>query len=500
MRCRGCEPLEARRLLTAVLDSSGHLEIHGSTGNDFVGLKVQSSKLRVGITAEPLFLFSAASVRSISIDLDRGDDYLSVDPGVGSVYVLGGLGNDGIFTGDGNDTITSGGGRDYVKGGAGDDRIDGGPTADLLEGDDGNDRIYGGDANDNIYGLAGVDRIFGGADNDYLVGGSSNDKLYGDDGSDTLLGGNQSDLLIGGVGDDEIHGNDGNDTLIGEANNDTLFGDKNDDQLVGDAGEDWLNGGNGNDTLAGVNDNDTLHGNADNDSLEGGDGDDNLRGDAGLDTLSGGDGLDGLFGGLDADTLAGNGGADRLLQRESRSDDTLINRADADVVILFVDDDQSWTDSEIDEIDVGLKWIHQRTHNTKFFKRASGSDIAILRVFDLGPDTLAQNLGDGRIEIADLTFELDEAGSTIAHELAHNWDTNDENPTFGDFIEISRWRRRVGRWTYDPDADFANDYGRTNPYEDFATSFEVYFDQSKGPALWQSKWNYMNTFITSMSE
>ena len=37
-----------------------------------------------------------------------------------------------------------------------------------------------------------------------------------------------------------------------------------------------------------------------------------------------------------------------------------------------------------------------------------------------------------------------------------------------------------GKWVYDPAAEFARDYGKTNPYEDFATAFEAYFQLKTG--------------------
>jgi hypothetical protein len=41
-------------------------------------------------------------------------------------------------------------------------------------------------------------------------------------------------------------------------------------------------------------------------------------------------------------------------------------------------------------------------------------------------------------------------------------------------------RGRVGNWYYLADSDFARFYGRSNPLEDFATSFAAYFTDSIG--------------------
>lgn len=504
--------LEDRRLLAATLGGDGTLTITGTAGADAIGVRVVAATLRVDINGA-LSKFSAAAVTFITVDLLDGADVFAAGVAT-NIYVLGGLGDDTITTSLGNDTITSGGGRDLIDGGWGDDRLNGGPTADRVFGNDGADRLYGGDANDYIEGGAGVDRLFAESGNDYLVGGSSNDKLYGDAGNDTMFGNNQNDLLSGGDGDDEIHGGDGADTLNGQAGDDDLYGEKDNDVAFGDDGLNFIDGGNGsdsltggaqsdgitggdgNDTLVGLGARDTLWGDGNNDLLDGNDGDDQLSGGAGNDSLRGGAGADGLLGGIDTDTLTGDAGADRFLLRTG---DGVSDFASIDAKIIIKDGDRVWADSEILDTDDGLRMIQQRTGNTKLLKLSGGGEVTIRRVVDLGATTLAINYGDGTIEIADLTFDDDDAPATIIHELGHNWDTDDENPTARDFFELSRWRDVRGGWTHDPDAVFASDYGETNPYEDFATSFEVYFSKTRPVSQWQVKWNYMDGFLDSMS-
>lgn len=492
-------PLESRRLLSVNLSPSGDLSIVATSGDDVVGLAVAGTtpSLRVNLNGS-VSKFSPASVTTISIDLGDGNDRLDIGGGVGRIYCLGGLGNDTINGGAGNDTITAGGGRDSVNGGVGDDRLDGGPTADTVIGGDGADRIYGSDANDYLEGDAGVDRLFGGFGNDNLVGGSSNDKLYGDDGDDTLAGGNQNDSLTGGAGNDLIFGNDGLDTLDGQSGDDSLFGQGDADSLIGDTGIDSLDGGGGNDTLLGGAQGDSLFGNDGDDSLDGGDQADTLRGNKGNDTLLGGNSNDDLFGGSGADVMNGNGGADRMYQRNDSA--TVVNRTADDAVVKFVDQDVVWSDAEIEKVDVGLTWLANRTNNTKFLKRFDGKDVAILRVADLGENILADNIGDGRIRFADLGFTDDRPDATIVHEMGHNWDTVEENPGIKAFFDLSAWRHTSAGWVYkNLDAVFASDYGKTNPYEDFATSFEVYYSQTKPASQWQAKWDYMDGFYNSMT-
>jgi Ca2+-binding RTX toxin-like protein len=511
------ENLEGRLLLDAVLEPGGILRVTGTSDADVIALAIKGTvpKIQVAI-GDSIARFNPANVTSIQIDLKEGDDRLDIGKGVGGVYVLGGLGNDTIFGGAAADTLVSGGGKDVVFGGAGDDRIDGGPTADRLFGEDGNDRIYGGESNDHMEGGGNIDRLYGEVGNDVMAGGSSNDKLYGNEGEDTLLGMGQNDLLNGGEDDDIILGGDGNDTINGTDGDDTLDGEKENDAVFGDNGFDTLTGGNGIDVLHGGDENDVLHGadgddqlfgDAGNDSEYGENGRDLVSGDDGADSLSGGTaedsinggaGEDALFGGVDADTLAGNADADRFY---SYDDDTHADPASDDALMGFKDGDVKWTEEEIWQLDKGFAMLQARTNNTRLLKFSLGDTIVFRRFADLGADTLALNTGDGNLDFADLAFTEPTLAPhvTAIHELGHNWDESDENPTFGDFVEISHWRRVGSEWTFTPGTEFARDYGQTNPVEDFATSLEVYFSKSKPASQWQAKWNYIDGWLDSMS-
>jgi Ca2+-binding RTX toxin-like protein len=511
----GCESLEQRTLLSATLEGSGALKITATAGADLVGLRIDNlTSLRVDINTT-FKKFSLAAVKSISIDLGDGNDQLYVGSGVGPIYCLGGLGNDTIVGGDASDTITAGGGKDSVNGGGGDDRIDGGPTADRIDGGDGADRLYGSDANDALTGGAGVDRLFGGNGNDVLAGGSSNDKLYGDAGDDTLAGNNQNDLLTGGIGNDVIVGGDGDDTLIGQEGNDLLQGQLGNDVAFGDAGADSILDGAGNDSLTGGDDDDSISGSAGNDtlrgnggddwleggdntdSLDGADGADSLSGGAGHDQLLGGAGNDALLGGRDEDTLTGGEGSDRFL---ARIKDTPTDRTAADALLNFNDGNLIWTDDEIWKMDVGLAWLQKRTGSVKILKLSNGKDITVERNNDVGIDILGDNRGDGIIDIADLAFTTPELPPAVVmvHEIGHNWDTDDENPTDHTFFDLSRWRGDDPNWTYDSHAQFPRDYGRTNPYEDFAVCLEEYYDGFTPKSLWLAKWNWMENWLNTM--
>jgi len=511
------EVLERRLLLDAVLDPGGILRITGTADADVIALAIKGSvpKIQVAIGSS-IARFNPANVTSIQIDLKEGDDRLDIGKGIGGVYVLGGLGNDTIIGGAGADTLVSGGGKDLVFGGLGDDRIDGGPTSDRLFGEDGADRIYGGESNDHMEGGGGVDRLFAEDGNDVLAGGSSNDKLYGNAGNDTILGMGQNDLMNGDEGDDLLLGGDGFDTMHGADGDDSLDGEKADDQVFGDAGFDTVTGGNGVDIVHGGDENDTLHGADGNDSLfgddgndfeygengldflDGGAGSDSLSGGTAEDSLNGGPGVDALFGGVDADVLTGNEDADRFY---SYDDDAHTDVASEDALMGFKDVDVRWTEDEIWQIDKGFAMLQSRTNNTRLLKFASGDTPVFRRVADLGEDTLATNDGQGEMNIADLAFTEPTipAHITVIHELAHNWDETDENPSFGDFVEISHWRKVAGEWTFTPGTEFAREYGKTNPLEDFATSVEVYFSKTKPASQWQAKWNYVDQWLDSLS-
>ena len=104
----------------------------------------------------------------------------------------------------------------------------------------------------------------------------------------------------------------------------------------------------------------------------------------------------------------------------------------------------------------------------------------------------------------------------VFHEIGHNWD--DELSSFAYFKTLSDWQpwypnlpplagytaanmNLVGEaepWVYANSATFAENYGRTNPYEDFATVFEALFahlagDTYSGPDI-SAKFQYVETF------
>jgi hypothetical protein len=71
--------------------------------------------------------------------------------------------------------------------------------------------------------------------------------------------------------------------------------------------------------------------------------------------------------------------------------------------------------------------------------------------------------------------------------IAQHWDEPRENNHIADFRKTSGWQQAGGagftpakdgsKWHYRADSVFAHDYGRFNPLEDFATTWESYFDR-----------------------
>ncbi len=300
-------------------------------------------------------------------------------------------------------------------------------------------------------------------------------------------------------------------------------------QFLGYAGNDTFNnrlsyrsyadGGLGNDVLRGGAGDDTFQGGPGLDTLYGNAGDDNLYGGAGDDLLMGGVGSDGLYGGPGFNRLQGDAGADRFLQAAAN-----VNPMDArleDAVLYFRNGDRPWNSTEIEWVDFGLRVLHQRTGNDKLLQRADGVAITFIRnqaypTTD-GGVTYALNNEDGTIELFNPAFSGRAiAAVTAVHEVGHNWD--EEQPNYQGWLQLSGWRQSPGaasqyvisddgQWWYLRSARFADDYGRTNPFEDWSSSWESYFtfrygflpDNQSLSLLPTAKTNHLDVFFNAMS-
>jgi Ca2+-binding RTX toxin-like protein len=371
-------------------------------------------------------------------------------------------------------------GVDTLTGGRGDDALYGGRGDDTVRGGDGHDTVYGDDGTAYTQALGGRDT---------LSGGAGNDTLYGEAGADTLMGDGDADQLFGGNGEDTLLGGAGNDRLFGDLANsyDPATFRAQETHAARNGWADRLEGGGGNDLLLGEGGNDTLYGQADNDRL------------------FGGHGNDGLFGGSHYDELSGERGADRLLVWEARLTDQAYHVTFGvqveDAVVRFRDGAAgtykntahtagSWAGDEVEAIDVGLKWLHDRTRNTTLLERATGSDLVFVRLGGNNFEASAWNAGRAELIYCPDNMFADRlagtAGITV-HEVAHNWDT--ENPRWTEFMAVSGWTQtpQTGSgwskggdddedWWYRTDSETVSTYARWNPREDFAESLQALFE------------------------
>lgn len=353
-------------------------------------------------------------------------------------------------------------------------------------------------------------------------------------GSVDFVGGNGNDRFVNYITNLPVRGfgNGGNDYLEGYNGADYLDGGTGNDELVGYGGNDTLVGGSGNDVLRGGAGNDVLRGNAGNDLIYGSDGDDSLYGGAGADQLFGDNGDDGLFGGVgENDRLTGGAGDDRFLvnsqvvrERYWASDwdrirghrsyrdvtqveDSVTDRSAGDSVTHFRNLEQrtvnlagfgnttfgpgTWTDANIETIDEALRNLHQITGNTRLLKTATGGDLVFERAGSQLSGTAnigGWNSGNGYIAFTNNGMNSNSgARLTTYHEIAHNWDEAHENGRIPGFRQLSGWRQGGGagltqggdgsNWHYLNGSTFARNYGRFNPLEDFATTWESYFDR-----------------------
>lgn len=536
-------PLEDRQVPAGSisLNAAGVLTITGTNQPDQAFVSADGGALTVTViqgNVGQTRSFNTAAVKSIVFTGLAGDDSFSNSTPI-PASATGGTGNDSLYGGSGNDTLVGGDGADQVAGGSGDDRLEGDAGADALFGGEGNDTLAGGDGGNYLSGDGGDDSVVGGSATDYLYGGTGNDTLhgmagndvlYGDDGrdwlwceagNDTADGGTGADALDGGAGDDSLTGGDEvgpGDNIVGGPGNDTLLGQGGDDSLWGDS---WLNAvstGSGNDSLDGGSGADQLHGGAGADSLYGGTGGDSLAGDSGNDNLFGGwnDGRD---------TLGGGAGADLFLQTRFNlvlayvDEDAVLDRTPSDAMVSFVNGQKNWTDAEVQTLGTGLAWLQETTRSTRLLKLSTGKDVNVFRYVALpssGPNTVTfgDNDSAGAIRITDAAFNFQVADRTIVHEMGHDWDT--ENPRWTEFLALSGWRALAvdqpvpagytraadlsgnqQPWIYKSTAEFArpDGYGRTNPYEDFASSLETYYTKAKDPSLWSAKWRFIDHFL-----
>jgi Ca2+-binding RTX toxin-like protein len=230
------EPLEARRLLSAVLNDDGVLMFTGrnsAADRDVVRIEREGDELLIFHThALNEFdlpdRFPLEQITRIEIRLRGGGDRLFVSRSrVPGVLALGQDGRDILNGGDGDDTLIGGAEHDVIRGFGGNDSISGGGGRDIIRGNGQHDTISGGDDIDSIKGGWGDDRIYGNAGNDVIDGQPGSNRLSGGDGDDFLFARDtrgddtDRDTLLGGPGEDRMFTEDlRRDVLRGGADHD----------------------------------------------------------------------------------------------------------------------------------------------------------------------------------------------------------------------------------------------------------------------------------------
>ncbi len=522
-------------IATSAFGSDGNDTLTGGSGNDLLSGGNDNDVISGGDGNDTI------SGNAGDDDLSGGNGNDSIYGGSGNDMIFAGAGQDFVSGSGGDDTIEGGNdadvlsgnnGADTINGDGGNDTIYGGNQNDNLYGDDGDDLIFGLNHNDNVYGGDGDDNLRGQSGDDLVEGNSGNDQLSGNNGFDTVRGGTGDDTIYGGHHDDNLFGDEGDDLIAGNTGNDHIEGGNDNDTLSGNSGQDTIWAGTGNDNLYGGLDADYLYGEtgldrlfgaggADllfggtgSDFLDGGDGNDRLYGETDADELFGGDGNDGLFGGIGGgDQITGNEGSDRFL---IWTGDTMVDRNDLEAQIEFRNETSSWNEYEIQIVDDGLHWLMERANTSLVVRDSLDTDPVVYSKWSnlggaIGINSLTTYFNslegftyDREIQFLEWnensSFYNEQVVLTTIHEVGHSWDSDTEinavlaggvGQLWTNFTTISQWtdtnpnssqfqQSHDGEWWYNSNSDFAYNYGRTNPYEDWATMWEAVYEAEHG--------------------
>ena len=242
-----------------------------------------------------------------------------------------------------------------------------------------------------------------------------------------------------------------------------------------------------------------------------------------MDSLYGQAGKDGLIGGIvTGDRLEGGTEDDRYLVFNN---DTIVGFEAKDAKLLFRNSYlAAWGNEEMEAVDVGLQTMHYRTNNTRLLKDSlstdpivfekvrtlpfSGSTRNVLNEFVTNAFNPKTGFFEPQIRYERVMQYSDWNESSAAEnkvretrtyfEFAKNWDSSKEIKAvvlaqqylFDNFKLLSNWVdenpndplrywiSNDNQWWYRLDSVFANDFGRTNPIDDWATAWEVGLDDA----------------------
>ena len=223
------------------------------------------------------------------------------------------------------------------------------------------------------------------------------------------------------------------------------------------------------------------------------------------------EGMDGISGGIgtEFDRLFGNAGPDRFLAEVT---DQIMDASAEDAVLFYESDSANWVDAEIELMDSALEVMHHRVGSNLLLKDGiTGSDLVFTKVASLPGTAFGSNEivnDNGQLSRLIQFKEFDEEGlfdradflTSVFVQLGRNFDSSAElaqlqaTETFDDWMLLSSWVESSagdpgfgfelsndGEWYYSSFAPFtfANDDSdpEDNPFEDFATTWEYYFDR-----------------------
>ena len=185
----------------------------------------------------------------------------------------------------------------------------------------------------------------------------------------------------------------------------------------------------------------------------------------------------------------------------------------------FIDGDDNWTDIEIGVVGEAFTLLHDVTGNNVLLQDTfTTDDLTFHKYASLGGAAgvnweysswtsfggVVEYSYSREIHIADWDetsqWYNDQFRSVVIHEIGHNWESSVElsavdpalSDAFDGFMTLSGWtdvnphssgysQSHDGQWWYANSAAFASDYGRSNPFEDFSTIWQVYFDNLDTP-------------------
>ncbi len=252
-------------------------------------------------------------------------------------------------------------------------------------------------------------------------------------------------------------------------------------------------GGSGNDTLIGGCGNDYLYGGDGNDILDGGGGDDMIIGGIGTNRFYNHGTGSSAFVWMGNDHWAAgnvNYSTDALMVFSATGHDGKSSYLYSGVNFEY----RPWTETEVFAVVDVVAHAYEVIGNYTFFQHSTYDDRSIR--FCLTDNREVSFAGITVYESA-IIFAVNKGGlnsSTIIHEVAHLWNfgmTNsywgNSNPYWNEFWSIS-WQNENGTIKSNSVlGDFARDYGRTNPREDWATAVALVV-YGTNPSGYTEKW------------